>query len=224
MTDVAVDLVATAGHAPVLSTRAGTPGDLDLVHRELMAVIDESPFYNDEFKAYEKQRLGKRYLRALLDADPWHIMLLLLDGQPAGAIISGPEFGAIFRYWSWVFPRCRESKMGMHGMRAFDAHFDNGRFHKAFTLVRPENQVARLLLRRYGYKETCLLENHIFGQDYLMIEKAYTKVTDGYDHGVNFGRLADFKRLAKAFPRKVEATFPVRKRDNSKQLGRRAAP
>lgn len=205
MSDAAFDLRTDAGHAPVLSTRAGTPADIDLVHHELMAVIDESPHYNDEFKAYEKQRLSKRYLRALLDADPWHIMLLVFDGHPAGAIISGPEFGAIFRYWSWVFPRYRESKMGMHGMRAFDAHFDNGRFHKAFTLVRPENQVARLLLRRYGYRETCQLDNHIFGQDYLMIEKAYTKVTEGYDHGVNFGRLADFRRLAK-------------------QLGRHAAP
>jgi ribosomal protein S18 acetylase RimI-like enzyme len=204
MTDeTSVSGTAAAKAAPALSTRAGTFADLDMVHRELLAVIDESPFYNDAFKAYEKRRLNKRYLRALLDADPWHIMVLTLDGNPAGAIVSGPEFGAIFRYWSWVFPRYRESKMGMHGMRAFDAHFDNGRFHKAFTLVRPENQVALLLLRRYGYKETCRLENHLFGQDYMLIEKPYTKVTDGYDSGVNFGRLADFRRLAKQLVRRA---------------------
>ena len=184
-------------HTPVLSTRAGTPADIDLIHRELMAVIDESPHYNDTFKAYEKRRLGKRHLRALMDTDPWHVMVLTLDGNAAGAIISGPEFGSVFRYWSWVFPRYRESKMGMHGMRAFDAHFDNGRFHKAFTLVRPENEVALLLLRRYGYKQTCRLENHLFGQDYMLVEKPYNKVVEGYDSGVNFGRLADFKRLAK---------------------------
>jgi len=184
-------------HVPVLSTRAGTPADIDLIHRELMAVIDESPHYNEDFKAYEKRRLNKRHLRALMDADPWHVMVLTMDGKPAGAIISGPEFGAIFRYWSWVFPRYRESKMGMHGMRAFDAHFDNGRFHKAFTLVRPENEVALLLLRRYGYKQTCRLENHLFGQDYMLVEKPYTKVTEGYDTGINLGRVADIKRLAK---------------------------
>ncbi len=33
--------------------------DLDLIHRELMAVIDESPHYNERFKAHEKARLTK---------------------------------------------------------------------------------------------------------------------------------------------------------------------
>ena len=75
------------------------------------------------------------------------------------------------------------------GMRAFDEHFDNGRFHKAYTFVRPENEVALALLRRYGYAETCLLRSHIFGQDYCVMEKPYTKVTEGYDHGVGTGRL-----------------------------------
>ncbi len=77
----------------------------------------------------------------------------------------------------------------MHGMRAFDEHFDNGRFHKAYTFVRPENEVALALLRRYGYAETCVLKNHIFGQDYAEMEKPYTKVTEGYDHGIGPGRL-----------------------------------
>jgi hypothetical protein len=33
------------------------------------------------------------------------------------------------------------------------------------------------------------LKNHIFGQDYCVMEKAYTKVTEDYDHGVGPGRL-----------------------------------
>jgi RimJ/RimL family protein N-acetyltransferase len=79
-------------------------------------------------------------------------------------------------------------------MRAFDEHWDNTRFHKAYTFVRPENAVARMLLKRYGYKETALLEQHIFGQDYLLIEKPYTKVSEDYDSGVNIGRLGMLKR------------------------------
>ena len=109
-------------------------------------------------------------------------------------MVSGPECGSIFRYWSWVFPTHRNSKLGMFGMRAFDEHWDNTRFHKAYTFVRPENEVARKLLTRYGYKETCLLEKHIFGQDYLLIEKPYTKVTEDYDSGVNIGRLGRLKQ------------------------------
>jgi RimJ/RimL family protein N-acetyltransferase len=181
--------VADAKAAPRFSTRAATPADLDLVHDELMAVIDESPHYNAEFKAYEKARLTKSYLRMLQRHDPYHVMCLLSEGKVGGALISGPEFGAVFRYWSWIFPAFRQTRLGMHGMRALDEHFDNGKFHKAFTLVRPENEVALALLRRYGYAETAVLRNHIFGQDYCLMEKPYTKVTEGYDTGVGTGRL-----------------------------------
>jgi ribosomal protein S18 acetylase RimI-like enzyme len=178
---------------PEMTTRPAGPRDIDMVHTELMDVIATSPYYNDRFKAHEMRRLDKSFLRALLAVDPWHIMLLVSDGKPGGAIISGPECGAIFRYWSWVFPSFRQTRLGMHGMRAFDEHFDNGRFHKCFTYVRPENEVALMLLRRYGYSQTCLLKNHIFGQDYVVMEREYTKVSEDYDSGVNIGRLGRLK-------------------------------
>jgi RimJ/RimL family protein N-acetyltransferase len=181
-----------------MTIRAATPADLDLIHKELLDVIASSPYYGDRFKAHESGRLDMNFLHNIMAIDPWHIMIMCADGVPGGAMISGPETGSIFRYWSWVFPSHRQTKLGMFGMRAFDQHWDNGRFHKAYTFVRPENEVARMLLRRYGYKETCLLEEHIFGQDYLLIEKRYTKVTDDYDSGLNMGRLARLKKRLKS--------------------------
>jgi RimJ/RimL family protein N-acetyltransferase len=184
-----VHIAPQAAATPRFATRAATAADLDLIHDELHAVIDESPHYNAEFKAYEKSRLTKSYLRMLQREDPWHVMALISDGKVGGALISGPEFGAVFRYWSWIFPPFRKTRLGMHGMRAFDEHFDNGKFHKAYTFVRPENEVALALLRRYGYAETVVLRQHIFGQDYCVMEKSYTKVTEGYDNGVGLGRV-----------------------------------
>ena len=181
--------VTEAKATPRFATRAATAEDLPLIHRELLAVIDESSHYNAEFKAWEKARLTLSYLRMLQRQDPWHVMALVSEGRVGGALISGPEYGAIFRYWSWIFPAFRQTRLGMHGMRAFDEHFDNGKFHKAYTFVRPENEVALALLRRYGYSETAVLKAHIFGQDYCLMEKPYTKVTEGYDHGVGTGRL-----------------------------------
>jgi RimJ/RimL family protein N-acetyltransferase len=181
--------IAEAKATPRFSSRAATAADLDLVHDELMAVIDESPHYNAEFKAFEKARLTKSYLRMLQRQDPNHVLCLLSEGKIGGALISGPEYGAVFRYWSWIFPAFRQTRLGMHGMRAFDETFDNGKFHKAYTFVRPENEVALALLRRYGYAQTAILQNHIFGQDYCVMEKPYTKVTEGYDRGVGAGRL-----------------------------------
>jgi RimJ/RimL family protein N-acetyltransferase len=177
-----------------MQIRAATAADIDLIHRELADVIATSPHYSEQFKAHETGRLNKAFLRNLLALDPWHIMIMCADGTPGGAMVSGPDLGSVFRYWSWVFPSHRQTKLGMFGMRAFDEHWDNGRFHKAYTFVRPENEVARMLLRRYGYRETCLLEQHIFGQDYLLIEKPYTKVTEGYDSGMGPGRLGRLRQ------------------------------
>src|SRR3569833_1200902 len=189
LTLTSAPFVAEAKATPRFSTRAATPEDLDIIHRELMLVIDESPHYNAEFKAYEKSRLTMTYLKKLQRHDPWHVMSLLSEGKVGGALVSGPEFGAVFRYWSWIFPAYRQTRLGMHGMRAFDEHFDNGRFHKAYTFVRPENEAALALLRRYGYVETTVLKQHIFGQVYCVMEKPYTKVTEGYAHGIGPGRL-----------------------------------
>jgi RimJ/RimL family protein N-acetyltransferase len=194
MTDATLSTTVAAPIAEVKATprygyRAATSADLDLVHLELMKVIDESPHYNAEFKTFEKSRLTKTYLRALQRQDPFHIICLLSEGKIGGALISGPELGAVFRYWSWIFPEYRQTRLGMHGMRIFDEHFDNGRFHKAYTFVRPENEVALALLGRYGYEVTCVLKNHIFGQDYCVVERPYTKLTLDYDTGMGAGHV-----------------------------------
>jgi RimJ/RimL family protein N-acetyltransferase len=178
---------------PELGHRAATPADIDVIHRELLAVIEESPHYNDTFKAHESGRITKGFLRALQDVDPNHVIVLTADGEPGGGLVSSPEYGAIFRMWSWIFPSHRQTRLGLHGMRVFDEVWDNGRFHKAYTWVRPENEVALALLRRYGYEQTAVLKQHLFGQDYAVMEKPYTKVTEGYDTGMG-GRLDQLKR------------------------------
>lgn len=166
------------------SHRAATPADIDLVHRELMDLIDAMPYYNAEFKAHEKARLDKSFLRTLLAIDPWHILILESDSAPGGFLISGPDCGTIFQYWSCVFPAHRKTTLGMYGMRAFVEHWDNSRFHKASTYVRPENRIALKLLERYDYRRVADLEQHIFGQDYCIMERKFTKADEGYDHGV----------------------------------------
>ncbi len=180
-----------------MTIRAATPADIDLIHRELSDVIKTSPHYSDRFKQHEASRLDKTFLRGLLAIDPWHIMIMCADGVAGGAMVSGPECGAIFRYWSWVFPSHRQTKLGMFGMREFDKHWDNSRFHKAYTYVRPDNEVARMLLKRYGYRETVLLEQHIFGEDYLLIEKFYTRQDGPYDSGY-VGRMGRLKNRLKS--------------------------
>ncbi len=172
--------------------------DIDKIHTLLMQAIDDSPYYNNEFKQFEKNRLTKNYLLALHNEDPAHIMKMIDDDETAGFMISGPELGTLWLYWSYLMPEHRKGLLAMSAMHAFIKHWDNGRFHKIATYTKSGNKAAEVIMKRAKFKHICTLENHIFGEDYHLYERALTKVTKTYDKGLNVeGRLGRFKKKLK---------------------------
>lgn len=176
--------------APAGTMRPARFADIDLVHARLMEAITTSPYYGDTFKAFEKNRLTKAYLFALIEADPRHI-LVILDGEtPIGFMISGPEYGVLWLYWSYIFPEHRNNGAAMVAMRQFFKHWDNDRFDKVATYTKPDNRVARVLMERFGYKHIATLEKQVFGEDYMLFEHELTKAVPGYDRGLGVGMKA----------------------------------
>lgn len=195
MSDVAVSTEALApAEMPDNTTtplRAARTTELENVHCWLMEAIESSPFYNDAFKAYEKNRLTPGWLRALYRIDPHHVMVMRDgDSEAIGFMISGPELGTIWLYWSYLLPEKRRSSVAMGSMRAFVNHWDHGRFHKIATYTKDGNNPAAAIMLRFGFEKIAVLRAHIFGEDYLLFEKALTKSVPGYDHGVGGAGIA----------------------------------
>lgn len=185
---------SAAAEAPL---RAARRSDLVWVRERLVECIRTSPHYGEEFKAYESGRLTIGYLEALFDADPWHIAVMQLKGEPAGFMISGPELGTLWLYWAYVFPDRRRTGIFVLCMRRFLAHWDNGRFHKVSTYTKPGNEAAIRVMDRFGWTRIAVLRQHIFGEDYLLYEHPLSKTVPGYDRGAWHGRMGALRRLAR---------------------------
>ncbi|WP_156458261.1 GNAT family N-acetyltransferase [Devosia epidermidihirudinis] len=203
MTDTVASSLAVEVTAPGKpSYRPARYSDLDLVRNRLAEVIAETPYYSATFKAYESARLSKQYLAALIDADPHHVMLFERDNKVVGFMISGPELGTLWLYWSYLFPEYRRASGVVWAMKTFINHWDNGRFHKIATYTKEGNDAAAVIMTRTGYKHIATLENHIFGEDYQLYERPLTKAVDGYDHGTSGGiKNKLLRRLKMAFAR-----------------------
>jgi RimJ/RimL family protein N-acetyltransferase len=169
------------------------PADARRVRAVLAEAIDASPYYDARFKANEKRRLDETFLRSLIAIDPWHIALLWRDGEIAGLVLTIPEYGTLWSPWIYVAPQFRTEALGLTMIRVMLRHWDHGRFHKIACYVRPDNRVAKTVFARFGFAQVAHLKSHLFGEDYLLLERPLTKTTAGYDDGVRLSRVERWK-------------------------------
>ena len=182
------------------SLRPATTGDIAQLCTLIAEAVDASPYYNADFKAYEKARLSGRFLLALIAADPWYVTLIVDRGENVGFIIQIPEQGVLWAAWIYVSQGVRQTAIALPAIKSMVRHWDNGRFHKISSLVAPANERYVRVLKRLGFVETALLRAHLFGEDYLLMEMPLNKSRAGYPPPVDFGRVMQIKtRLRSLF-------------------------
>lgn len=184
-----IDLPQTPVPETQAVLRPAAPSELGWVQQRLHEAITQSPFYGEAFKRHERNRFSRGFLRQLSAIDPWHVVIGRHQGADAGLVITIPELGTLWSSWIYALPEFRHSTLAFTMVRESIAHWEHGRFHKAACFTKPDNVGARKLFKRFGFREVALLECHVLGEDVLLLERELTKVTPGYDNGVNIGRL-----------------------------------
>ena len=171
------------------TVRAATSDDIAQIRAHLIEAIDTSPYYNDAFKANEKARLGTDFIFALIAANPWYVPIISYKGKMAGFILTTPEQGVLCAAWIYVSPHFRQTSIAIAAIGFLIRRWDHGRFHKISCYIRPDNARAEAVMKHFGFEQTALLRTHMFGEDYLLLERPLTKSADGYDKGPQLGRI-----------------------------------
>jgi RimJ/RimL family protein N-acetyltransferase len=162
--------------------------DIRLVRRMIETALIESPFYSPAMKAYELKRFNLAYLYALIAADPRYVLIIqTAKGQDAGLFISGPEFGVLLNYWSYLAKPYRSGSLILRAMASFVEIWEGQGFHKTVAFVRCDNIQPQKILEKVGYLKIAQLEAHIFGENYFQLEYRFEKGVAGYAPHVNYG-------------------------------------
>lgn len=182
--------------------RGARPSEAHQVRALILSAIDEVPFYDEQFRALEKDRFTESFIRALIALDPWHVCVVAQGSDVIGIAVTIPEYGTLWSPWIYVKPQFRTSTTAVALIRSALKHWDNNRFHKISCYVRPDNKTALTIFRRFGFKQIAHLENHIFGKDFILMERPLTKVIATYDSGTRLRRIERLKiKLAMLFGR-----------------------
>jgi hypothetical protein len=177
----------TEARAP-LWQRPARRSEISGVHARLQALIAELPGFTPEFRQFERQRMSKLFLANLHSLDENYIRLCMAGDGNVGFMISGPEYGTLWQYWSALFPEVREPHMPLTFMRLYIEHWDNGCFHKIANITTANNRPAIAMLKRFRFEHVADLHQHVMGQDFLLFERPLNKNVEGYDRGLQLPR------------------------------------
>ncbi len=168
--------------------RPARRSEIAVVHARLQTLVAELPGFTPEFRQFERQRMSKLFLTYLHSLDENYIRLCMAGDTIAGFMISGPEYGTLWQYWSALFPELREPHMPLAFMRLYIEHWDNGRFHKIANITTANNRPAIAVLKRFRFEQVAGLQRHVMGQDFVLFERPLNKTVEGYDRGLQLPR------------------------------------
>jgi hypothetical protein len=173
---------------PLPPLRFVLPAEVKILHRMILAAVDETVGENAQFKAFEQARFNRSYIRALMAADPGYAQFAVTpQGKICGFLLSGPNCGTLVLYWCYLLPEFRKGALALSSLVAFNSYWNNSRFHKIVAYAKVDNRVSLLMMRRTKYRDVAVLQNHIYGQDFVALELPLQKASANYDNFVGVG-------------------------------------
>lgn len=147
------------------------PAEAQPVAALIEALIMSLAFYDRRARAAECALYTAEYLIEAQRADPDAVLVAERARAIVGFCVSRYDDDLI--WLSWFGKRLGETGKGIGAALLADLHRRRraAGVHKIWCDSRSDNHASRACLARAGYREICLLTDHWFRQDYVLLER-----------------------------------------------------
>lgn len=147
------------------------PKEADATAELIRDVISSLSYYSEHARESEMAKYTADGLREIVSEDEYAVIVARFDKDLVGFCISRYDDGIIWLAWFGVRADWRGTDAAVVILHALD---DSARARgcvKIWCDTRTDNLRSQSVLKREGYRRTCTLTRHWYGQDFHLWEK-----------------------------------------------------
>jgi ribosomal protein S18 acetylase RimI-like enzyme len=154
-----------------VQVRTLAPDEAHVVAALVRTVVGPLAYYSEAARAAEIAKYSAADLAGMAEGDAAGVIVAATGATIVGFCISRYDDGVIWLSWFGVDPEWRGSGVGTALLGALEAGVRARGCHKIWCDTRTENVRSQAVLRRAGYTEICRLDDHWYGQDFVLWQK-----------------------------------------------------
>lgn len=144
--------------------------DAEAMSHLMRSIIEPLPYYNAIAKQTEIAKYSPEALREAIEEESQLILAAKADDAVIGFCIGAFDSGTIWLSWYGVSSAWQGHGVGKMLLESLIATTRHLGIHKIWCDCRTENQHSRDILQKAGFQEICTIENHWYGQDFVLLQ------------------------------------------------------
>lgn len=148
-----------------------TPDHIETTHNLLHRIIMGSKYYNDKAKSSEVLLYTVDCLTQMINDEPDSILIALHNEDCIGFCISEKDVDLLWLSWIGTHDNYRSMGVARSLLNFLNDIMIAKGVHKIWCDCLAINKESRSLLQKEGYKEICIIDNHWYGQDFVLLQK-----------------------------------------------------
>lgn len=134
-------------------------------------IVDESPFYNEEWKRKSRRQMSQKEVEKRLEDRMWLHLVATEGDRVLGYCFGNEDGGALWLEWIMVHPEARRRGVAQALLGEVERQSRRRGWHKVWCDTRTNNAYSVPLFRRLGYRRAATLKKHWCKLDFHLWEK-----------------------------------------------------